>query len=283
MISLFFQDNVKLSPNLSINAGLRWEFRRPATDKHDNYVTLVPTGPKFSGPGNALLVTAAPDCTKRLLLHQFGLLVSDQQQRAAASSLPLLNVPSWDLPAAPRQTLIHPVHHDFAPRFGIVFRPTASDRLVVRSGYGLFYDLPNFNNQHFVDNNPVFSPSQHVLLPRGTGAPIATTRTHLPDQGRYPEADRPIHLSVRRAPLPGALFPAVESRRSKPTLSLDWAMDIAYIGTKGSKLGNLHLSGNQAEPGTTPSAVAPSLCRPWDHLCTPLQTGPPSITPSSSR
>ena len=58
--SVFFQDNVKLSPNLSINAGLRWEYRRPSIDKNNNYVTLVPTGPKFAGAGNALLVTPAP-------------------------------------------------------------------------------------------------------------------------------------------------------------------------------------------------------------------------------
>ena len=65
-ISLFFQDNVKVTQNLSFNAGMRWEYRRPAIDKHDNYVTWVPTGPKFSGPGNATLVTAAPNAQNDL-------------------------------------------------------------------------------------------------------------------------------------------------------------------------------------------------------------------------
>ncbi len=160
-ISLFAQDNVKFTPNVSVNAGMRWEYRRPAVDKHDNYVTLVPTGPKFSGPGNATLVTAAPNaqndsfCTdpaySYLTTTDGRCLIATSAQRAQLG-----------FTGRTQQSLIFPVHHDFAPRLGVVWRPTASDKLVLRSGYGIFYDLPNFNNQHFVDNNPVFSPSQTV-------------------------------------------------------------------------------------------------------------------------
>jgi hypothetical protein len=204
--SLFFQDNVKLSPNLSITAGVRWEFRRPATDKHNNYVTLVPTGPKFSGPGNALLVTAAPAAQNDAFCAnaQDAYLTSNSGECLIATSAQRKTL---GFSGRTVQTLVHPVYHDFAPRFGIVFRPTGSDKMVVRSGYGLFYDLPNFNNQHFVDNNPVFSPSQTF------------TTNHLLRVGsRYPEADRPVHFSVCLTSLPGALLPAVESRRPEPTL-----------------------------------------------------------------
>src|SRR5207247_11046471 len=70
------------------------------------------------------------------------------------------------------RTLIHPDKRDFAPRFCITWRPTTSDKLIIRSGYGIFYDLANFNNQHFVDNNPVFSPSQIYNTAFGSPPPL---------------------------------------------------------------------------------------------------------------
>jgi len=265
-MSLFAQDNFKLSPNLSINAGLRWEYRRPAIDKHNNYVTLVPTGPKFSGPGNATLVTAAPDaqndayCTAAAYSY---LTTTDGRCLIATST----ERSHLGFTGRTRQTLIFPVHHDFAPRIGIVFRPTGSDRLVVRTGYGIFYDLPNFNNQHFVDNNPVFSPSQTFITNKGT-APIATSETIFSGSGAgIPKlTNQFISLYVE----PHYLAPYYQqwSFGIQSQLSPNWAMDIAYIGTKGTKLGNLHLAGNQAEPGTTPQQSR----RPYVDLGTSLFT-----------
>ena len=51
--SLFFQDNVKLTPNLSINAGLRWEYRRPAIDKTQ----------QLRNPGDDRLLSSAARAT----------------------------------------------------------------------------------------------------------------------------------------------------------------------------------------------------------------------------
>ncbi len=265
-MSLFAQDNVKLSSNISINVGVRWEYRRPAIDKHNNYVTLVPTGPKFSGPGNATLVTAAPDgqndsfCTSAdysyLTTTDGRCLIATSEQRSKLG-----------FTGRTRQTLIFPVHHDFAPRIGIVVRPTGSDKLVVRTGYGLFYDLPNFNNQHFVDNNPVFSPSQTFITDQGA-APIATSESIFAGSGAgTPKlTDQFISLYVE----PHYLAPYYQqwSFGIQSQLSPNWAIDLAYIGTKGTKLGNLHLAGNQAEPGTTPQQSR----RPYVDLGTSLFT-----------
>jgi Carboxypeptidase regulatory-like domain len=263
-ISLFAQDNVKFTPNVSVNAGLRWEYRRPAIDKHNNYVTLVPTGPKFSGPGNATLVTAAPNaqndsfCTdpaySYLTTTDGRCLIATSAQRAQLG-----------FTGRTRQTLIFPVHHDFAPRLGIVWRPTASDKLVLRTGYGLFYDLPNFNNQHFVDNNPVFSPSQLFVTSPGQ-TPVVTSETVFSGAGIPKLSDQFISLYVE----PHYLAPYFQqwSFGVQSQLSNDWAMDIAYIGTKGTKIGNLHLSGNQAEPGTAPLQSR----RPYVDLGTSLYT-----------
>jgi hypothetical protein len=263
-ISLFFQDNVKMSENFAFNAGMRWEYRRPAIDKHDNYVTLVPTGPKFSGPGNATLVTAAPDAQNDSFCTDsaYSYLTTTDGRCLIATSIQRAQL---GFTGRTRQTLIFPVHHDFAPRLGIVFRPTGSDKLVVRTGYGLFYDLPNFNNQHFVDDNPVFSPSQQYVTSPGQ-TPAATSENVFAGSGIPKLTNQFISLYVA----PHYLAPYFQqwSFGIQSQLSADWAMDINYIGTKGTKIGNLHLSGNQAEPGTTPLQSR----RPYVDLGTSLYT-----------
>ena len=263
-ISLFAQDNVKLTQNLAINGGLRWEYRRPAVDKNDNYVTLVPTGPKFSGPGNALLVTAAPNtlndsfCTNTAYSY---LTTTDGRCLVATSA----ERAKLGFTGRTQQTLIHSVYHDFAPRFGISWRPTGQDKLIVRTGYGIFYDLPNFNNQHFVDNNPVFSPTQTFTTDNGN-APVATTQTVFGSAGIPKLTDQFISLYVS----PHYLAPYFQqwSFGIQTQFASDWALDVAYIGTKGTKLGNLHISGNQAEPGLTPRQSR----RPYVDLGTSLFT-----------
>jgi hypothetical protein len=264
-ISLFGQDNVKLTQNLSINVGLRWEFRRPAIDKHNNYVTLVPTGPKFSGPGNATLVTAAPNAQNDAFCTDpaYSYLTTTDGRCLIASSAQRAQL---GFTGRTRQTLIFTQKHDFSPRIGIVFRPTGSDKFVVRTGYGIFFDLPNFNNQHFVDNNPVFSPSQTFITNKGKPA-VATSATIFGGSAGTPKlTDQFISLYVE----PHYLAPYFQqwSLGIQSQLSTNWAVDLAYIGTKGTKLGNLHLAGNQAEPGTTPQQQR----RPYVDLGTSLFT-----------
>jgi Carboxypeptidase regulatory-like domain len=269
-ISLFGQDNVKFTPNLSVNFGLRWEYRRPAIDKNNNYVTLVPTGPKFSGPGNATLVTAATNalndsfCTNPTYSY---LTTTDGRCLIASSA----ERASLGFTGRTRQTLIFPQRHDFAPRLGIVWRPTSSDKLVVRTGYGVFFDLPNFNNQHFVDDNPVFSPSQTFITTKGQ-TPIATSATVFAGAGIPKLTNQFISLYVA----PNYLAPYFQqwSFGIQSQLSVNWAVDIAYIGTKGTKLGNLHIAGNQAEPGTTPLQSR----RPYVDLGTSLYTTSDAIS-----
>jgi Carboxypeptidase regulatory-like domain len=36
-----------------------------------------------------------------------------------------------------------PDHHDFAPRFGFAFQPKAGGKMVIRGGWGMFYQVPN--------------------------------------------------------------------------------------------------------------------------------------------
>jgi hypothetical protein len=250
--SWYAQDDFKVSSNLSINIGLRYEYRRPAVDKGNNYVTFLQTGPKFSGPGNGLLVTAADDqlndsfCTDPFYSYLKSAdgrcLVATSAQRAQLG-----------FTGRSRRTLIYPDKRDFAPRFGITWRPTSSDKFIIRSGYGIFYDLANFNNQHFVDNNPVFSPSQVYNTAFGSpppltnGAPTTTANIFAGGGGVPPLVNQFVSLYV--SPDYKAPYFQQWSFGISSQLSTNWALEANYIGTRGLRLGNLHLFANQPHPG----------------------------------
>ncbi len=62
--------------------------------------------------------------------------------------------------------------HDFAPRFGFAYQPKFSSKLVIRGGYGLFYQVPNVN--YFGDNVPPNGGATGVLANPGGISPVYT-------------------------------------------------------------------------------------------------------------
>jgi hypothetical protein len=249
----YVQDDIKVSPNLAVNVGLRYEYRRPSVDKNDNLLTFVPLEPKFSGPGNGILVTPANDalndsfCTDPF--YSF-LKTSDGRCLVATSSQRAQLGFSGRL----RRTLLESRKHDYAPRLGITWRPTSSDRFVVHTGFGVFYDLPVLNNLHF-GNYPVFSPNQFYSPPFGdppplaNGAPINTENVFA--GGVIPSlVDQQISLFVPRdyrSPIVQQWSFGISSQ-----LAQNWALEVDYVGNKGTHQGLLHLSGNQPNPGLGP-------------------------------
>jgi hypothetical protein len=87
---VFLNDDWRVNPSFTINAGLRWEYWTPLREKYGRLVNLA-IGPNYA--------TASPSST---------------------------------LPAADRNNL--------APRFGFSWRPVAASSMVVRGGYGIYYD-----------------------------------------------------------------------------------------------------------------------------------------------
>jgi hypothetical protein len=245
--NLYGQDDFKVSPNLTLNLGLRWEYRRWATDKRDNYVTFVPTGLAFSGPGDGLLVTALPNAQNDALCTDpaYSYLISASGQCLIASSSKRA---SLGFTGRTARTLIYPDHTNFAPRLGISWRPTGSDKVIIRTGYGIFYDTPNFNNQHFVNNNPVFSPSQ-IFNTAAQQPPTATTANVFASSAGIPTLAQQ-YISLYVAPNYKAPYVQQWSFGIQSQFATNWALDVNYIGTKGTDLGTLHLFANQPEPGT---------------------------------
>lgn len=247
----YAQDDFKISPNLALNIGLRYEYRRPPVDKGNNYVTFVPLGPKFSGPGNGVLVTAAADAVNDALCTDpsYSYLISSDGLCLVANSTERAQL---GFTGRTRRTLMFPDKKDFAPRIGLTGRPSASDKFVMHAGYGIFYDLPNFNQLHFVTNNPVFSPTQIYNTSFGAPPPLTngaptTTEEVFAAGGTPPLSQQFASLYVSpnyRAPYVQEWSLGISSQ-----LAQNWALDVSYIGNKGTRLGNLHLFANQPEPG----------------------------------
>lgn len=67
---------------------------------------------------------------------------------------------------------------DFGPRFGFAYQPKFSSKLVVRGGYGIFYQVPNMN--YFGDNNPPNGGATGILANPGGTSPVYTLANPAP-------------------------------------------------------------------------------------------------------
>jgi hypothetical protein len=101
----YFTDDWRLSPSFTLNAGARWEYTAPITEKYGRLVNLDIT-PDFA---NQAPVVAN---------HPAG---------------PVTGTHFAD-------SLLQPVKSAFQPRVGIAWRPIPGSSLVIRGGYGVTYD-----------------------------------------------------------------------------------------------------------------------------------------------
>jgi hypothetical protein len=115
--SLYFQDDYRVTPRLTVNLGFRWELPPNLYSITNSGVTLNP-----KTPGGGLIWVDKNFVTQ----NSVGLTAAQ-----AATFMQCCNTNQL----VPRDL------HDFAPRFGFAWRPLSTDRLVVRGGYGMFYDI----------------------------------------------------------------------------------------------------------------------------------------------
>lgn len=104
-IAGFGQDTWKIFPRLTLSYGLRYEYYIPQHDIHNNILGFFPGTQSTKFPG------APPDI----------LYPGD--------------------PGTPNNALVYPDFRNFAPRFGFAWDMLGNSRLVMRGGFGIFYDI----------------------------------------------------------------------------------------------------------------------------------------------
>jgi hypothetical protein len=237
-MGLYAQDSWRVTPNLTFNYGLRWEFSQPWYDTGNKIETLIPGVQSIVFPG-------APT----------GYLVPGD-------------------PGVPK-TLAPTRYHNFSPRLGLAYSPSADSGLLakltggpgktsIRLGYGLFYtaveDLTQF--QEIGDppyglfyGSPVSPLLETPYIDRATGAS---------EGQRFPFVFPPKGVSAKNPdatfnwagvePISGTLLYApnnVTPYSENYQLSLQrqfgnsTVLSVSYVGNQGHKL----ITEIEANPG----------------------------------
>ena len=106
--SLYANDDFRMTTRITLNFGLRWDLSTPVTEKYDRMVNLD-IAPNFTAIAQ----------------------VQPGQNGTYYGSLP--------------NALIRPDRKNISPRFGFAWRPSDKGSLVVRGGYGIYYNTSVYN------------------------------------------------------------------------------------------------------------------------------------------
>lgn len=127
----FVQDDWKVSPRLTLNLGVRWEYDGTYNDKYGNLTNVWPN----------LMYGVAPPTSEAAALSStagfIGYVVPNNfVAHYGAAAVPAgVEINNQGTPLSSRTPL-----SDFAPRFGFAWQPKENGKLVIRGGAGIFYD-----------------------------------------------------------------------------------------------------------------------------------------------
>jgi hypothetical protein len=214
-LSLFVNDDWRATQRLTINLGLRYEYLGWWREQINQEGSFVPDVGKIG-------YHKVPDVIP-------------------APLVPLIVNQDDVFPAG----IIHPDKNNWGPRVGIAYR--LSDRLVIRSGFGTYFDNVNLNELQFTR-----------LV-----APFYANRTIVPDLGAPVIADNLFPGLAETTSFP-APFSVSSDNRTPYTmqwnfnvqynLARDMVIEVAYTGS-GSRRLTKRWNQNQAAFGTTPIAT----------------------------
>jgi hypothetical protein len=204
--SFFVGDDWRLSPKLTLNLGLRYDFITPALEAENNQLNFDPAG---SGS-----VFAATDGS----LEERG--------------------------------LVRPDKNNLAPRIGIVYQ--ASETLVLRGGYGIFYNL--FDRIGSEDQLALNPPGliNNSLSTSSTTTPLFLLRDGFP--ANFLDASQLDYRRIRlRAADKDASKTAIHqfSVGAQKVFAGSYVVSLDLVGTEGRNLANL-VNLNQPIGGSGP-------------------------------
>ncbi len=142
MEAAYVDDTYKITPKLTISAGLRYELTPPWTDTLGNlFNTLVPVFPRW-----ARLPDTIPTSQWPYPIRQGNCTPSNVYQGLPFNWTTNGPAPTCNNGAVPNGAIMNTHYTNFAPRFGVSYSPNA--KLVIRAGYGIFY-TQDIGNAYF--------------------------------------------------------------------------------------------------------------------------------------
>jgi len=210
LFNFYGADDFRVSPRLTISLGLRYELRQSFIDKGNHLSVFQPQG-------------------------EGRFLISGE--------------PANGLTGRANRALYPTPKKNFAPRIGIAYNLTADGKTVLRTGYGIFYNLAIFNSQFLAAINAPFVVSQTFQAD--------------PARGVVLHIENPFLADPRAGGLPGGLSITPWFRQGymqqwsfglQRQLAENLAFEVTYMANKGTSLDGLRILNQGALPGATNAA-----------------------------
>lgn len=246
-IGAYFQDDWKVTPDLTLNLGLRWDDFTPYAETNGRQANFVPVGGNGDS-GTYYIPNKGCDVPRSAAFN--ALLASSNISLDCVSSM----------------TLGHAQDTNFAPRVGFAYRITPT--LVVRGGYGTAYGaLGNLGyggtlgtNYPFVYVTTFNSPdSQHpLLLSNGQPATMEDTfaTVNLSDPTLNPGEGLNLYGRQYNFQTP---YVQTENLTIQDQFTHNDAIQVGYVGTQGRHLDNLGYN-------NSPTVILPPSVNPQNYV-----------------
>ena len=237
----FAQDDWKITPYLTINAGLRYELHPPLKDTHYNTAAFLPDYDVDGIHGGVAVPNAQ------------GLTYTNPGFASSIAPTPILTAKQAGLPLKLRYT----DRTDFGPRIGFAWRPGKNDKTVIRGGWGRFIESPlGFS---LVSGWAV--SASFVPLYTNTYNPADGSGQNLSFPSPFPaNLDQPGTASFEYAFPIHYRDPTVQQWNAtyEHDLGHDIGVRVSYVGSHGSNLENFNdLNQVPANTGTAAPLVYP--------------------------
>ena len=224
----YVEDQIRLRRNLTLTAGLRWEYFQPEYEVHNLFGAFSP---------------ALYDPSKAPVVNLDGTLVPGTGDPLNGIIVAGKN--------SPYGRALFPSHKNaVVPRVGISWDPFGDGKTAIRAGYGIFFDRWGSYSQ-FGAQNPPFNSSVNIYntsLDNPTGATGTLFATPV------------------SAPLVPWKYPSIQkwSLSVQHQVLKDTTASVAYVGTKGSHLlGNIDINQPNPNPEVANYDISPDAVRPY--------------------
>lgn len=227
----FVNDNFKLKPNLVLTFGLRWDYDGPLWEKHGLLSNIDLSKYQYDASSDTIVNS--------------GLVIAGNNSQYGTKGInnSTINANQWG----------------FAPRVGVAWTPGLVNNVVIRAGYGIYYDRGEFFSYLSPSagsgyNGPfgvTLEPPFVVPYPAVSGATLANpfgTTTPPPPPGSVASFSSLLPNAAQTANGTAPfLFGGYDPNNHLPftqnwTFDIQWqpvnsmALDIAYVGNHGSNL-----------------------------------------------
>lgn len=249
--SFFGQDNIRPTPNLTLNAGLRWELNPFYEGIRGQKSGFDPVSGKLVLPSNA-------DPTAQLF--------AAPQFDAYRDRIAFTRELGRPVAIQPRS------NYDVAPRLGLAWRPSGGNHWVLRIAYGLFDVFPDGNTVNDTGNSTPFVATQTVFNDPAPSVPTRAWGDFFLGQSIVTPNPKPgqkcsFGFVANSCATPDLSAGALTMRSTylqqwhfsiQRQISSSTAIDLAYVGNKTTHV-NLFTSISDPPPG--PGAIQER--RPW--------------------